>query len=58
MKHVLVAGATGYLGRYLIKELKKQNCRVRALAKNAEKLQDLKEYVNEVFEANADYESK
>ncbi len=51
MKHVLVAGATGYLGRYVVKELKKQGYWVRALARNAEKLEDLKEHIDEVFEA-------
>jgi len=51
MKHVLVAGATGYLGFYLIKELKQQNYRVRALARNANKLDNLSEYIDEVFEA-------
>ncbi len=50
MKKVLVAGATGYLGRYVIKELKKQNYHVRALARNVEKLEDLREYIDEIFE--------
>ena len=50
MKKVLVAGATGYLGRYVLQELKKQGYRVRALARNANKLEDLKEYIDEVFE--------
>lgn len=49
MKKVLVAGATGYLGRYVVKELKKQGYWVRALARNAEKLDDLKEFIDEVF---------
>ncbi len=51
MKKVLVAGATGYLGRYLVKELKNQNNRVRALARNAKKLDNLSEHIDEVFEA-------
>ena len=51
MKKVLVAGATGYLGRYLVKELKKQNYRVRALARQANKLDDLNEDIDEVYEA-------
>ena len=50
MKKVLVAGATGYLGRYVIKELKKQNYYVRALARNAKKIVDLKEYIDDVCE--------
>ncbi len=51
MKKVLVAGATGYLGRYLVKEIKKQNYWVRALARNVNKLDDIKEHIDEVFEA-------
>ena len=50
MKKVLVAGATGYLGRYLVKELKNQNYWVRTLARNVKKLDDLKEHIDEVFE--------
>lgn len=38
MNKVLVAGATGYLGRYLTKELKNQGYRVRGLARDAKKL--------------------
>jgi len=49
MKKVLVAGATGYLGHYVIKELKKQGYWVRALARNPEKLENLKESIDEVF---------
>jgi uncharacterized protein YbjT (DUF2867 family) len=51
MKKVLVTGSTGYLGRYVIKELKKQDYWVRALARNVKKLEDLNEYIDEVFEA-------
>lgn len=51
MKKVLVTGATGYLGRYVIKELKKQGYWVRTLARNVKKLDDLKEHIDEVFEA-------
>jgi len=50
MKKALVAGSTGYLGRFVIKELKKQDYWVRALARNAKKLDDLGEYIDEVFE--------
>src|SRR3990167_3943679 len=38
MKFVLVAGATGYLGKHLVHELKRQGHRVRALVRNREKL--------------------
>ena len=51
MKKVLVAGATGYLGRYVVKELKKQGYRVRALARNVNKIEDLKEFIDDVFKA-------
>jgi uncharacterized protein YbjT (DUF2867 family) len=51
MKKVLIAGATGYLGRYLIKEAKKQGYWVRALSRNAPKLHDLKDSIDEIYEA-------
>jgi uncharacterized protein YbjT (DUF2867 family) len=51
MKKVLIAGATGYLGRYLIKEAKKQGYWVRALARKAKKLDDLKHSIDEICEA-------
>ncbi len=51
MKKVLAAGATGYLGQYLVKELKKQGYQVRALARSKSKLDDVKEYCDEIFEA-------
>jgi uncharacterized protein YbjT (DUF2867 family) len=38
MKRVLVAGATGYLGGFVTKELKNRGCFVRALARSAGKL--------------------
>lgn len=38
MKFVLVAGASGYLGRYIISELKRQGYRVRALTRQRDKL--------------------
>ncbi|MGI6125372.1 MAG: SDR family oxidoreductase [Planifilum sp.] len=38
MKRVLVAGATGYLGRYLVKELKRQGYFVKVLVRNPDRL--------------------
>lgn len=38
MKKILLAGATGYLGRYIAKELLKKSFPVRVLARNPEKL--------------------
>jgi len=49
MKRVLVAGATGYLGRYMVKEFKKQGYWVRALTRSSDKLEDLRDYVDEAF---------
>ncbi len=51
MKKVLVAGSTGYLGRYVIRELKKQGYSVRALVRNKKQLDELSKYVDKVFEA-------
>ena len=50
MEKVLVAGATGYLGRYLVKELKGHGYQVRALARNLKKLDDLSDHIDEMFE--------
>ena len=49
MKHVLVAGASGYLGRYVVQEFKKQGFAVRVLARNSAKLENLNEYIDETF---------
>jgi len=38
MKKILVAGATGYLGKYVVAEFKRRGYWVRALARNPEKL--------------------
>jgi uncharacterized protein YbjT (DUF2867 family) len=51
LKKILVAGATGYLGRYLVQELKRQGYWVRALARNTKKLDDLKNSIDEVVKA-------
>jgi len=49
MKRVLVAGATGYLGRYVVRELKRQGFVVRALARDAAKLDGLTDDIDEIF---------
>ena len=46
---ILIVGATGYLGRYLIKESKKQGYWVRALTRSFEKLSHLDEFIDDVF---------
>jgi uncharacterized protein YbjT (DUF2867 family) len=49
MKKVLVAGATGYLGKYVIKEFKKQGYWVRALTRSSEKLASIREFIDELI---------
>ena len=49
MKKVLVAGATGYLGKFVVKKFKKQGYWVRTLARNAAKLENLNECYDEIF---------
>jgi len=49
MKRVLVAGATGYLGRFVVQEFKKQGFWVRALARNANKFNDQNKNIDEKF---------
>ncbi len=49
MKTVLVAGATGYLGRRVVAELASRGYRVRALGRSGEKLAPIKDYADELF---------
>jgi uncharacterized protein YbjT (DUF2867 family) len=49
-KRVLVAGATGYLGGYVLKECKHQGHWVRALVRSAGKLKGLETEPDEIFE--------
>jgi len=51
MKKILIAGATGYLGQYIVKECKKQGYWVRVVARDVKKLEDLREHIDEIFEA-------
>lgn len=48
MKKVLIAGATGYLGSFVVKEFKKRGFYVRALSRNMDKLKGLLGYIDEV----------
>ena len=41
MQRVLVAGSTGYLGRFVLREFKERGYWVRALARNPEKLEQI-----------------
>ena len=49
MKRVLVAGATGYLGKFVLQEFKKQEYWTRALSRSSAKLETLERYVDEEF---------
>jgi len=51
MKKLLLAGATGYLGRYIAKELYAQNYLTKVLVRNPEKFKSLSIQVNEIMEA-------
>jgi uncharacterized protein YbjT (DUF2867 family) len=51
MKRVLVAGATGYLGGFVVRELKARGFFVRALARSATKLDGLRVSIDEIVES-------
>ena len=51
MNRVLLAGATGYLGRHIARELLKRSYLVRALARNPEKLKQDNIETTEVLQA-------
>lgn len=53
MKTVLVAGATGYLGRHILRHYKAQGWHVRALVRNAEKARAAHLEAQELFEGAA-----
>ncbi|MBT8081131.1 MAG: SDR family oxidoreductase [Gammaproteobacteria bacterium] len=49
MKKVLVAGATGYLGQFVVKAFKAKGYWVRALGRSAAKLAPVEAYADELF---------
>jgi len=51
MQRVLVAGATGYLGRFVVRELKDRGYFVRALVRSRDRAADLVDVVDEIVEA-------
>ncbi|MEW8682902.1 MAG: SDR family oxidoreductase [Candidatus Thiodiazotropha endolucinida] len=51
MTSILLAGATGYLGGHIAKELLKRSYPVRALARNSEKLKQKKIGLTEIIQA-------
>jgi uncharacterized protein YbjT (DUF2867 family) len=51
MQRVLVAGATGYLGGYVVRELNQRGHVIRALARSPEKLEAMASCCDEIVEA-------
>ena len=51
MKRILLAGATGYSGSYIARELRKRDCHVRVIARNLEKLNQENISATEILEA-------
>ena len=47
-QRILVVGATGYLGKFIVKELKERGYWVRALSRNNQNIQPVKPYADEV----------
>ncbi|UOQ44542.1 SDR family oxidoreductase [Halobacillus salinarum] len=54
MEKVLVAGATGYLGRYVVKALKEQGYYVRVLVRSPEKMKQQGEHLEPAIDQDAD----
>ena len=49
-KNILIAGASGYLGSHIVKELyKNKNYKVRALVRRSGKVEKIKKYIDEKF---------
>ena len=53
MKKVLIAGSTGYLGKFAIKSFKNNGYWIRALARTENKLGEIKDLVDEIFIGDA-----
>ncbi len=51
MKKILLAGATGYLGSYIARELLRRNYHVRVIVRNLEKLNQKESAATEILEA-------
>ncbi|MDH3512208.1 MAG: SDR family oxidoreductase [Gammaproteobacteria bacterium] len=53
MKKVLIAGATGYLGEFVVRALKARGYWIRALGRSAAKLATVESYADELFVGEA-----
>jgi uncharacterized protein YbjT (DUF2867 family) len=52
-QRVLIAGATGYLGRFMANELKSRGYWVRALSRDTCKIEPVRQYIDDVFVGQA-----
>ncbi len=52
MKHILVIGASGFVGKHLVKALLTEKYHVRALARNPDKVKDLAQLGSEIVKAD------
>ena len=50
MQRVLVAGATGYLGGFVVREFKDRGCFVRALVRSSQRAENLRDIADEIVE--------
>jgi uncharacterized protein YbjT (DUF2867 family) len=53
MKKVLIAGSTGYLGRFVTREFKERGFWVRILTRENHRLDELKDYADEIYTGEA-----
>jgi uncharacterized protein YbjT (DUF2867 family) len=53
VQKILIVGATGYLGKFLVQECKQRGYWVRALARNPRKLDPVRDSVDEIFTGEA-----
>jgi uncharacterized protein YbjT (DUF2867 family) len=53
VQRILIAGATGYLGKFLVQECKQRGHWVRALARDPRKLDSVKDFVDDIFVGEA-----
>lgn len=51
MKNILLAGSTGYLGNYILKELEKRDYRIFAITRSKNKLRDIGSNKTEIIHA-------
>jgi uncharacterized protein YbjT (DUF2867 family) len=51
MENILIAGSTGYLGKYIVKEALNQNLSFKAIARNPQKLDELGLSPNQIIRA-------